>query len=135
MRRLLADTSFLVALRDSGDSNHEAAVEWLRSALDSGPLKLVVTNYILAEVHAFFCRFPAVAVAYAERLRGDPLFQVVRAGPEVEAEAWALLRRSGDKTYSFTDAASFAVARRLGLREALAFDAHFRQHGRFLVSP
>ena len=41
---------------------------------------------------------------------------------------FALLDRS-DKTYSYTDATSFAVMERLGLKTAFAFDPHFRQHG------
>ncbi len=135
MRRVFADTSGLIALRDAGDSNHERAVEWLRGAVSGGAPRLVVSNLVLGEVHAFFCRSPHVALAYCGKIRSDPAFQVVRATPSDEVEAWSILERSQDKTYSFVDAASFALMRRLGIGSALAFDAHFRQFGRFAVVP
>lgn len=135
MRRVFADTSALIALRDAGDANHDAAVSWLAEALAGPPLRLVLTHYVLAEVHGFFCRNPGIALAYAEKLRLEPVFQIVRPTPGDEREAWAILRRSGDKTYSFVDAVSFAVMSRLRLPEALAFDAHFRQHARFRALP
>ncbi|MBI5244906.1 MAG: PIN domain-containing protein [Elusimicrobia bacterium] len=129
MRSVFADASGLIALRDSGDGGHGAATAWLGEALSSGGLRLVLTNYVLAEVHAFFCRTPSVALAYVEKITGDPRFQVVRAGLADEAAAWALLKRAPDRDYSFVDAVSFAVMRRLRISEALAFDKHFRQAG------
>lgn len=38
-----------------------------------------------------------------------------------------------DKSYSYTDATSFAIMGRLGLRTAFAFDPHFRQFGFHVV--
>jgi len=134
MRSVFADTSGLIALRDAADDHHEAALEWLGEA-SAGGVRLVLTNYILAEVHAFFCRWPETAMAYADRIRTDPIFRVVRASAVDEAEAWSILRKSQDKTYSFVDAVSFAVMKRLRLSAALAFDPHFRQFGRFTVLP
>ena len=134
MRLVLADTSALVAMRDSADAHHHAALEWFREASAEG-VRLVVTNYILAEVHAFFCRWPDAALGYADKIRTDPAFKVVRASAADEAEAWAILHRSHDKTYSFVDAVSFAVMKSLRLNAALAFDQHFRQFGRCTVLP
>jgi predicted nucleic acid-binding protein len=34
-----------------------------------------------------------------------------------------------DKSFSYTDATTFAVMERLGINEALAFDQHFPQYG------
>ena len=36
-----------------------------------------------------------------------------------------------DKNYSLCDALSFVVMERLGIEEAIAFDRHFREYGRF----
>ena len=40
-----------------------------------------------------------------------------------------MIERNTDKTFSYTDATSFAVMGRLGLKTAFAFDPHFRQFG------
>jgi predicted nucleic acid-binding protein len=46
-----------------------------------------------------------------------------------EEKAKDIIRRYTDKTFSYTDATSFAVMERLGAREAFAFDPHFQQYG------
>ena len=40
-----------------------------------------------------------------------------------------LLAQFEDKDFSYADALSFVLMERLGVRTALAFDAHFRQYG------
>ena len=50
-----------------------------------------------------------------------------------ESRAISILRSHEDKTYSYCDALSFAVMERLGIAEAVAFDRHFREYGRFTV--
>jgi hypothetical protein len=50
-----------------------------------------------------------------------------------EANAVSILRSHEDRTYSDCDALSFAVMDRLGVSEAIAFDRHFREHGRFTI--
>jgi hypothetical protein len=44
-----------------------------------------------------------------------------------------LLRSHVDKTYSLSDALSFVVMERLGIAEAVAYDRHFREYGRFVI--
>ena len=46
-----------------------------------------------------------------------------------ESRATAILARYTDKTFSYTDATSFAVMERLGLKAAFAVDPHFHQYG------
>jgi len=46
-----------------------------------------------------------------------------------EEKAKQIIRRYTDKTFSYTDATSFAVMERLGVNEAFAFDPHFQQYG------
>jgi len=38
-----------------------------------------------------------------------------------------------DKSYSLCDALSFVVMERLGVTEAISFDRHFREYGRFTI--
>lgn len=135
MSSTFIDTSALVALKDSGDAHHEQALECLERIRRAPAARLILTNYVLSEVHGYFCRAPRVALEYVEHLRRDPLFQVVRALSRDEDRAVSILRSSRDKTYSFADAVSFAVMDRLELQAAFAFDRHFKQYGRQRILP
>jgi uncharacterized protein len=42
---------------------------------------------------------------------------------------WALFKKHSDKELSFTDCTSFALMKKLGLRQAFSFDDHFIQTG------
>ena len=44
-----------------------------------------------------------------------------------------LVRSHEDKTYSLCDAVSFVVMARLGITDAIAFDRHFAEYGRFAL--
>jgi len=59
------------------------------------------------------------------------LATVVRVTKRDETRAVALLRAQADKSYSLCDALSFIVMERLRITDAIAFDRHFRQYGRF----
>lgn len=48
---------------------------------------------------------------------------------KVEREAWSILRRLPDQTFSFVDATSFALMAHHRARSALAFDSHFAAAG------
>jgi predicted nucleic acid-binding protein len=54
---------------------------------------------------------------------------IIRIEPEIEREAWTWLLRHDEREYSFVDATSFAVMRRLGISNALAFDGDFSAAG------
>jgi predicted nucleic acid-binding protein len=59
------------------------------------------------------------------------LLKVERISVDDESRAVALVRAHTDKTYSLCDALSFVVMERLGIDEALAYDRHSREYGRF----
>lgn len=135
MKRLFVDTSALIALKDSGDERHGEALRFFEPLLADARARLVVTNYVIFEVHAYFCRTPGVALEFVDALLTQPIFRVIRASPRDERRALEILRSSRDKTYSLADAVSFAVMERVGLKEAFAFDRHFRQRGTIKVLP
>ena len=54
---------------------------------------------------------------------------VERIDSELEDEAWTWLARHDERPYSFVDATSFALMRKLRIREALAFDGDFAAAG------
>ena len=52
-----------------------------------------------------------------------------RVDRDLEDEAWAWLRLHDERPYSFVDATSFALMRKLRLTDALAFDGGFAAAG------
>lgn len=57
------------------------------------------------------------------------------ADEDLEAGAWRWLRRHDERPYSFVDATSFALMRRLRLCAALPFDGDFAAAGFTEVRP
>ena len=60
---------------------------------------------------------------------GSARVGLVHVDEKQEEEAWGWLRRHDERPYSFVDATSFVVMRRLRLRDALTFDDDFAAAG------
>ena len=126
---LFLDSGYLIALADASDQHHEAAQEhW--AALRPRP-PLLTSSLVLVEVATFFNGrgFHAKAVEVVERLTASPRVTVVHLDRVLFEQAWGYFRSRPDKRYSLTDCLSFVLMAREGIREALAFDAHFGQAG------
>jgi uncharacterized protein len=126
MARVLVDTSAIYALIDRGDRNHGAAragLDRLRKRRDEP----VVTNFIVAECHALL--LARVGPDIARRWVSASAWPVERSSADDEESAKEIIMTHTDKSYSYTDAVSFAVMKRLRIRTALAFDRHFVQYG------
>ena len=127
------DTSYWIALRHRRDDHHlEAARLWT----DQRP-PLMTTNHVLSETWTFLRRRAghAAAVDFIDRATRSPRLAIHFVDQETEHEAWTWLRRHDERPYSFVDATSFAVMRRLRLAEALAFDGDFAAAGFVEVRP
>ncbi len=70
-----------------------------------------------------------LAVAW---LRSIPA-NIIRVSKADEEKAKRIIFGYRDKEFSYCDASSFALIERLRIREAMAFDIHFRQYGNFEV--
>jgi predicted nucleic acid-binding protein len=70
-----------------------------------------------------------------ELIKNNPLITLHRVSVEDENKAWEILKEFSDKTFSYNDATSFAIMKRLGLKTVFAFDEHFKQYGRFVIVP
>ena len=132
MSQVFADTSFLLALCNAHDRNHSAAqrvsVEvWSR---------VVLTDYVLLELANGLARASdkPVFTCLLSRIRGSSRFEIVHVCEELRERGLRAYSRYVDKDWSLTDCISFLVMREKGIREALTFDAHFRQAG-FKVLP
>jgi len=130
MAQVLVDTSAVFALLDRSDANHAAARATL-ATLQRRRSEPILTNFILAEAHALMLARLSCAIARAWLLGNA--WPVERVTEEDEERARTIIARYADKAYSYTDATSFAVMERLGMKAAFAFDPHFRQHGFQLI--
>jgi predicted nucleic acid-binding protein len=128
--RVLVDTSAVFALVDRSDDNH-AAARTVLAGLQKQRAEPLLTNFIVAESHALLLARLGSTIARAWLLGNA--WSIERVSEEDEARARAIIARYDDKTYSYTDATSFAVMERRGLKLAFAFDPHFRQHGFQLI--
>lgn len=87
----------------------------------------MTTNYVLGESYTLIMGRlgPRTAQAFLDRIRSSSILQRVHVVEEWEDEAERLLVQYHDQRFSHVDATSFVTMRRLGIREALAFDSDF----------
>ena len=121
------DTSFWVGLYLRRDAHHAGSLALWRSQRGG----LVTTNLVLGETWTFVRRRDSfrMATELIDALSRSQSVAVHRIDEAVEDEAWRWLRRHDERAYSFVDATSFALMRRLRIREALAFDGDFSAAG------
>jgi predicted nucleic acid-binding protein len=133
--RIFVDTAAFYGLADPGDSCHPAAVALARQ-LSTAPVQLVTTNFVVAETHALLLirQGYATALRFLDELAIGTL-AVVSVSATDEERAQAIIRRYTDKSYSYTDASSFAVMERLDIAQAFTFDRNFLQHGLTMLPP
>ena len=121
------DTSFWIALRFRRDGRHpEAKALW-----EGGTGAIVTSSLVLGETWTFLRRRVShrEAVRFYDAALGVPGLTIARIDDRLEEEAWRWLRRHDERLYSFVDSTSFALMRRLRIREALAFDGDFAAAG------
>lgn len=108
-------------------------------------VRFVVTELILAEVVHWFRASLRDAGASAAQARDSAVnegrrvvssWRTILSVPTVDEAIAALEEQEGlaDPKVSYVDCVSFAVMRRLGVREAFTFDRHFREAG-FRIIP
>lgn len=125
---IFVDTSFWVALRNRRDDNHDAARRLLRA---KAAVPLISTNQVRGETWTFLRRRAghASAATFLDYIGETARLQVEHVDVATEEEAMGWLRRHDEREYSFVDATSFALMRRLGIGEAFAFDGDFAAAG------
>jgi predicted nucleic acid-binding protein len=129
VRRVFVDTSAFYALANQREVNHVKALE-IRARLIRERYSLYTTNYVIAETHALVLARTHRVFALQVLIDIDRSnTTVIRASEADDQRARDLLRRYDDKDFSLTDATSFAVMERLGLRQAFSFDSDFAQYG------
>ncbi|MBK6663754.1 MAG: PIN domain-containing protein [Thermoflexaceae bacterium] len=128
-RDVFVDTSAYFAGGVSADAHHQSAVHMFRAASRDG-LRLVTTPYVVAETHALLLNRAgwAPAVRFLRSVEGGSTAIVVPTH-EDERRARDIIYTHTDKSYSLTDALSFAVMQRLGRTRVFTFDSDFERFG------
>lgn len=127
------DTSFWIALRFRRDARHLDA----RAIWEAGVGPLVTTPLVVGETWTFLKRRAGHdrAVQFLDAVAKLADLTVRHVDEDAEAEAWRWLRRHDERNYSFVDATSFVLMRRMRIRQALAFDGYFSAAGFTEVRP
>ena len=122
------DTSGVYALLDTRDAAHGQATDLWRNLLHSGE-PLLTSSYVLVEASALVQRrfgMEALRVLHEDLLAPVEIRWV---DASVHAIALAALFTAGRRALSLVDCASFVIMRANGVRQAFAFDEHFREQG------
>jgi predicted nucleic acid-binding protein len=127
MRRAFGDAHYFLALLNSQDAHHAAAVKFAHDWRG----EIVTTRWVLAEVADALCAPPnrSLAVAFIEEVERNSQFRVVEQSDILFGDGFALFRARQDKRWSLTDCISFALMSADGLKDALTGDRHFEQAG------
>ena len=126
------DASFWIAYRDERQNLHEEAKRILGEVFRRRS-KFVTTLPVLCEIQAHFSRSLKKKKLVLEDFENNPLVHQEEIAHMDQQRAFELLRRHADKSYSLCDALSFVIIRRVGLKQVLTFDDHFRQFGEFEI--
>lgn len=127
---IFIDTGAFVARHLPHDQYYAAAVAGWQQLARRG-WRCLTTSFILDETVTLLARRAGAQFA-AERARAmlaSERLTVVRPTPDDELAALELLEKFEDHELSFTDCVSFVTMRARGLRQAFAFDRHFREAG------
>jgi len=125
---IFVDSSFWIAEFLPRDRRHDEAMERSCAAASQ---RLITSTFVVGETWTYLRRRAnhARAMAWLDGVRGRAVVSVERIDAALEDEAWAWLRVHDERPYSFVDATSFALMRKLRIREALAFDGGFEAAG------
>lgn len=127
MTGTFVDTSYVVALVNPRDENHEKANE-LVDAYDKKPL--LVTDAVLLEIGNSLAKgYKQNAIEIIEEFFDSPEVEIVRLDEILFDKAFELYKSHTDKTWGLVDCISFVVMRERGITNALTSDKHFVQAG------
>jgi predicted nucleic acid-binding protein len=129
-RKLLLDTSFIVALENRDDPYHAKAWELERRNVREG-LPYVLHWGILLEIGDGFARQGRreAGKRLLQTLLTEEGYLIVPLTPSLLEQAIDLYQNRLDKEWGLTDCISFALMKQEGIQDALTADVHFRQAG------
>jgi len=128
---VFVDTGVFVAFHNTRDTNHNRALELLRSIVDGELGTAYTSDYVFDEaVTAALVRTrrPENALAVGRMILGEltaPFLAILRLDDEAFKEAWRLFPQYAGRGLSFTDCSSIALMRTADIESIVSFDADF----------
>ncbi|MCJ7573581.1 type II toxin-antitoxin system VapC family toxin [Candidatus Bathyarchaeota archaeon] len=128
---VFVDTGVFVAFHNTRDTNHNRALELLRSIVDGELGTAYTSEYVFDEaVTAALVRTrrPENALAVGRMILGEltaPFLAILRLDDEAFKEAWRLFPQYAGRGLSFTDCSSITLMRTAGIESIVSFDADF----------
>lgn len=129
MRRVFADTVFLVGKANRDDPHHRTA---LAAEAALGDAEIVTTDVVFTEVFALLRKTPTLRAAAAKLIRelsADPGVRVVRLNQHLFERGLARYESRPDSAYSLVDCISMVVMDELDITEVLTADRDFELEG------
>lgn len=135
-KAIFVDTSAFKALFDFSDEFHPKAAKFL-AKIKNEKLQMITSNFILDETYTLIRvrmgKKPAIQFRQ-DLISSISILNVLRITIGDEKSAWDYFAKLPGRGVSFTDCTSFALMKRLEMKEAFAFDEDFAKAG-FKVLP
>ena len=114
---IFIDTSANFAIVNKKDIDYQIAVKFLKEVAEK-KCTLISTNFIIDETYTLIMRKIGrrVAIKYIKDFRDSVV--IINVIQTDEEKAWDIISKYEDKDYTYTDATSFAIMGRLGIRNS-----------------
>ncbi len=127
MMKILIDTSFVVALVNNKDEDHEKA---LKLSVEFDGIPSIITDAVLLEIgNALSRRFKQECIGTIEGFFASREIEIIRLDETLFDKAFDFYKSHPDKTWGLVDCISFVVMHEHGITDALTYDKHFVQAG------
>jgi len=132
MSAMFVDTSGWGSLIDVSQPFHGVAARIYREKRQDS-FRIVTSNYVIAELVALLqspLRIRRTKIInFIDGIKASPYVDVIHVDRRADDEAWSLLAKREDKSWSLVDCSSFILMGKQGISDALTNDHHFEQAG------
>lgn len=135
-KAIFVDTSAFKALFDFSDEFHKKAENFFKK-IKKEKIVLITSNFILDETYTLIrvrMGKPAALQFHQDLINSFSVLKVKRITLSDEQKAWRYFAKLPGRGMSFTDCTSFALMKRLGIKNAFTFDNDFAKAG-FKILP
>lgn len=132
---IFIDTSAFIALAIKNDNFYKEASSILEACRQQ-KLGFATSNFVLCEAYNYLRGYISkrVAISFASFIRSVENLKIFRVSLLDEKQAWKYFEKLPGRGVSFTDCTSFALMKRLKLKEAFTFDNDFSKAGFVMLS-